>query len=102
MLGILLCLLRAPHYELLFYVFGIYVLWICLRYVKERQQPVNYLPWYYSKPRVAVFGASLSILCGVVGVLSNTAYTFDFVLAAILLILAVAFRSKRDTNLDPH
>src|ERR1700733_8374148 len=78
--GILLCLLKAPHYELLFYVFGIYVFWTCLRYFKERQQPDKYLPWYYSKARVAVFGASLSVICGVVGILSNTGYAFDFVL----------------------
>jgi hypothetical protein len=40
-IDIVLYLMRAPGYQLFFCIFIIYVMWVYLRFLKERKQPVD-------------------------------------------------------------
>jgi uncharacterized sodium:solute symporter family permease YidK len=99
---IVLYLMRAPGYQALFCIFIIYVMWVYVRFLKERKQPVDYVPWYTSQPKVFFVLALVNILLGVWGLLKNTGgYRFIFLVAIMFFILSVVllYKEKRDQHL---
>ena len=99
---IALYLMRAPGYLLFFCIFIIYVMWVCARFLKERTQPVDYVPWYSSRSKACLFVALMNVLIGMLALAKHSdRYVSCFFFAAMFLILFVVshYKEKRGQHL---
>jgi hypothetical protein len=96
--GIVLYLLAAPRYEIFFYIFALYSVWVCLRFLRERHKPLGFTPWYKSRPTTALIFAVVFAVIGLVAfVKQSDSYQSDFLLALLFLGMSALthYRMKR-------
>jgi hypothetical protein len=101
---IVLYLLRLPGYEVLFCIFIVYVIWVYIRFLNERKQPIDYVPWYSSRIKLGLLCGSLALLVGLFGlVLGDSDLYLNFFIAPVFFIGAMAshYKESREKSLPP-
>jgi len=101
--GIVLYSINGPGYQLFFILFAVYLAWLCLRFLLDRNKPVEFVPWYYSRPKAALAVAMLNFALGLLNFMRNTNHMFYlyFSLSAVSIIGAyvVHYRETQNKNL---